>query len=237
MEIKNKILLLMLGLLSFVIYLTLLILVVPNKVPILFDASEKILATSSKWILIIFTILPLTFATLIVVLSKKRNLCFLFKLLFVLSLYENILFMVYFSLASSLAVGALCEIPISIIIFLPLSVIFLLMSIKLKNAPYLGRFGINFKSTRETEFIWKQTHLFARDVYFLMSFALIITSIVFSFFRLCLIELGLFIFAITTCTLVIYFHSRSLYKKYMEMKNRRDSLEAKNSSKKEEVSQ
>lgn len=225
MKLKNKLFLTILAVISFAIYLCLLILVVPNKIPLLFDFDETVTAISTKWILIIPALFPIIFSMLSIIFCKRKKLKFCFLTLFTLSLYENVIFLTYYCLASSLSIGSKCEIPLSIAIFLPISIIMLILSLKLKNAPYLSFPAIRFKSTRETEFIWKQTHIFARDVYFLMSFVLFLVSVIFSFFKLCLIELAIFAFAIIVCTIVIYCYSNSLYKKYIEMKTRRDGLQ------------
>lgn len=233
MKLKNKIILLTLGIVSFAVYLTLLILKVPNEVPFLYDINEKIAVVITKWILISPAILPLIFAGFASIFSKKPKLKFGFIIAFVFVLFENVIFLTYFILAKSLEIGVVCEIPLSIALFIPLAFILMLLSIKLKNAPYLSRPAIRFKCTKETEFIWTQTHIFARDVYFLMSFVLFIVSIIFSFFRLYLIELGIFVFAILLCTLIVYLYSKSLYKKYIEMKTRKENLEKSKTEKKE----
>ena len=71
--------------------------------------------------------------------------------------------------------------------------------------------------------------MFAKDVMFSTSFLMLIVTFVFSFFKLYLIELGVFVLLIATCLLLIYFHSKSMYNKYMEMKMRKDALDKKKS--------
>ncbi len=228
MKLKNKICISILGVINLAVFLSLLITIIPNQVPITFGLHEEIIALTSKWILIIPVILPLGLAISICLINKDKKASFFLKILFVLSLYENTICLTYLCLAESLEIGAICEVPISLSIFLPIAIIFLILSIKLKNVPYLSRPALNFKCTKETEFIWKQTHFFARDAYFLMSFCLIIVSVVFSFFRLAIIELGIFVSALIICTIVVYLHSRSLYKTYKQMKDRQDALGKKN---------
>lgn len=224
MKLKNKIFIIALGIINFAVFLSLLITTIPSQIPIMLGINEEIIALSSKWILLILVLLPLGLAISICALSKFSKASFILKILFVLVLYENAIILPYFCLSNAFAIGQISEIPISLSIFLPLALIMLILSLKLKTLPYLSRPAISFKCTRETEFIWKQTHFFARDVYFVLSFILVIISVIFSFFRLALIELAIFVAGIIISTLVVYFYSKSIYKTYKSMKNRQDAL-------------
>ncbi len=224
MKLKNKIIFISLGIINFAVYLSLLITMIPNQIPILFNFNEEVSLLTTKWVLILSVIIPLLLAIAICLTNKMPKLSFFLKILFVFCLYENCLSRTHLCLTDIIVVGMPCELPISLITFLPLAFIMMVLSIKLKNVPYLSRPAINFKCTRETEFIWKQTHFFARDVYFFTSFLLIIVSIVFSFFKLSIYELGIFVFALIISTIIVYIHSKSIYKTYKEMKDRQDKL-------------
>lgn len=231
MKNKMKIGLILLGLINFATCLSLLILVVPSTIPATITFSEKISSNASKWILIIPTVAPIIIATLALIFNKNAKVKFSLITLFVLSLYESIIFFTYFSTSQSMNIGALHEVPISLSVFLPLSFIFLILSFKLKDATYKSKPAINFKCTRETEFIWKQTHFFARDAYAATSVLFVLTSIVFAFVRIAWVELIIFVVGIIVSTIIVYAHSKSLYNKYMEMKNRRDNLKQNNKNK------
>lgn len=226
---NKKIIFIILAIINFLACTLSVIFLLPENIPFLLNLREIIVFQISKWIMLISAILPTIFIT-IALLVKSKKTQFLLKTLFIWSIFDNILYFCYFTLGTRLSVGELSEIPISISIFMPISVILMIFSIKLKSRPYLSKPSIYFKVTRETEFIWKQTHFYARDTYFFTSFVLFIVSIVFSFIRFPLIELLIYVLLLTISTILIYFYSRSIYKKYMEMKTKKDRLDSKNTS-------
>lgn len=234
MKKKNKILIIFLAILNLILTSYLLVFIIPNKVPFLVDTNEKIVSFISKWFLLAFCFLPVIFA-LLAMLLKNKKCSFLFLILFVLSIYENFLYFSYFSLEKSIVVGNLSAIPISISIFMPTSVIIVILAIKLKNAPFLSKPALNFKTAKTTEFIWKQTHFYARDLYFFMGIIMFFVSIIFAIFRYPLIEFAIFVLLIIAFTLKIYFYSKSIYKKYAEMKAKKEKLDKEKAEKMSET--
>ena len=223
---KSKLTLITFGLINLVATILLTIFTLPKQIPVAYDIYEKITHFSTKWIMLISSIIPTIFVVLLLII-KNNKLQTLFKGLFILSLFENMLFFAYFIVSENLTYHTLCEIPASISIFMPISFIMLIFSIKIKNVPYLSKPAFNFKVTRETEFIWKQTHFFAQKVLFITSFILFIVSIIFAIFRQSIIEFSIFIIAIITATLVVYFYSKSIFEKYNDMKIRKENLDKK----------
>ena len=230
MKLKNLITLIIIAMINLVGGILLTVFVLPNNIPFLFDHSEKIVNFCPKWIMLIPCILPTIFVVLSLA-TKNNKVKFFMNMLFILAFYENFLFFTYYSLGTNLNVGQLSEIPISVSIFMPISVIMIVCSIKLKNQPYLSKPAINFKVTRETEFIWKQTHYYAKDVYLITGLILFFISVIFSFVRFPIIEFILFVIAIFVSTLLIYLNSKSLYNKYIEMKTKQDNLKNKTAEK------
>lgn len=223
---KNKILYIILGLINLIATLAIIIYALPNKIPVSYDIYEKITHFSSKWIMLISAVVPTIIIILIVTLKNKKIIVWL-KTLFILSLFENLLYLSYFVIGENLTLGARCEIPFSISIFMPISIIIIIFSIGVKNAPYLSKPAINFAVTRKTEFIWKQTHFFAQKVCFITGLILFIISIIFSIFRFFILEFIIFVLAILISTLVIYLFSKSIYNKYIEMEKRKEKLKNK----------
>ncbi len=222
---KNKAITLTFGIICTLACLLLLIFCVPESIPLAVDINEKIAICGSKYFLIILIILPLAFSILAVTL-KSNQLTFIFKMLLVTFIYENVLVFIYLLTGTSFEIGGILEIPLSCFIFLPLSAIIMVSGIKLKNQPFDSKFGIRFKCTRETEFIWKQTHFFAKNVFFAGGFILFLISAIFSFFHLAYILLILFIILILVLYFVVYGYSRSMCNKYKSMKAKKDKIDA-----------
>ena len=224
MKNKISIIFLIISILTLIVGTLLTIFSMPNKVPILFDINENIELLSSKWITIIAYLVPicLTFAFFI---SKKENIKFLIKVLFITSIFEIIIFAIYYSFGSNFEIGQKSEIYQSISIFMPLSAIIIVYSIKIKNIPYLTRPSLYFKKVRETDFIWIQTHFYASNVYSLMGVLLFLTSIIFTFTGGTIAEVFIFAFAILLCTFLNLRYASLMYKKYIDMKKKRDNLD------------
>ena len=217
MNKKEIITLISLGIVNFFACLLLTIFALPNQIPVSYDIYEKVTSLSTKWIMILSSIIPLffIFGFIFIKNNKVKYTC---KILFYLAIYENVLFFIYFSVSNNIYVGAPCEIPLSGVIFMPIAVIITILSPKLKNAPYLSKPAFNFKSTRATEFIWKQTHFFAQKLYFGMGVLLYLISAVFLFIPFCIIETLIFFVIILVFTIIIYNYSYSLFDKYVDLK-------------------
>ena len=195
----------------------------PNQIPTLVDFSEKVFTLGTKWLMLLCVIIPTAIA-LSGIFTKNAKLSKIFKAIFVLSLYENMLLYSCFSLKSSFAIGELIEIPLSTFLFIPLSVMMMIYGIKIKHIAYASKLGIRTKSTLETEFIWKQMHFLARDVIFATGFILFLLSIVSSFFHYFYIMLIVFVVAIIIDLIIILSQAKSMQKKYLYMKNRQDMV-------------
>ncbi len=218
---KKQILSLILGLTNLVVGTLLTIFVVPNQIPILFDFNEKIVYLTTKWILLILCIVPMILS--IIVCSSKKHRTFILRAIISLLTYENMLVFIYLCLEKNLNVGDPCSISMSLFFFFPLAVIMLISGTKVKNEPYKSKFGIRMKYSLETDFLWKQTQYYARDVLFFVGFALTIISIIFSFFKISYIEIPIFTLAIAFCIFRIRWYAKSMYKKYIEMKERQEN--------------
>ena len=229
---KQTVLILILSILNLAICALLTLTIVPGQIPLHYNFHEQIDSLGSKWWLTANITLPLILAVLTIIFHKKEYLTFFLKSIFVFMLYNNLLTYSYLILATDLSIGALCEIPVAISIFMPLAVFIAVMAIKLKNIPYNTKFmGIRTKYTKANEFIWKQTHFFARDVFFAIGVALFFVLIPFTFIRLSYIPLALFLAAITTGIIIVNNQSKKMYQKYVDMKARQDKVNAANPEK------
>ncbi len=226
---KQKILILSFSAVISLCALLITIFCVQNNIPLLFDFSEKIIAKGSKAWLGILIIAPTIFA--ILHFAIKNDLAeFVFKILFLISVYEIMLTFIYLLFGTRFDVGQLPDIPLTCFIFIPLSVAIIAVGAKLKSAPFKSKLAVQFKCTKETEFIWKQTHFFASRVYLFAGLILIICSSIFSMFYLCYIMLIIFLTTIIICNIIIYHYSKSIYKKYISLKTKHDKLNNKTNS-------
>ena len=219
---KNNVLLLILSFLNFAICFCLLVLCVPNKVPFAIDLNEKIIAIGSKWILILNTILPIVLAFLVLAFNKFPKIKFVLQAIFILTLYENMLTFSYFSIEKTYNIGELSQIPMAVSLFMPLSVLLSVLAIKLKTVPYNNVFGIKTKYSTKTEFIWKQTHIYASQIFFANGVLLFLISIIFVFVRLPYIPLIITIFGLVTCFFITNRQSKDMYNKYIEMEKNKN---------------
>ena len=223
MKNKQNIYSLILGLVCLVAGTLLLVLCVPNQIPVFVDFSEKVTATSSKWLMLLLCVSPLVLAIIQIFTCKKVS-TFLFRYAITILTYENMLAFIYLCTEQDLSTGTYFGIPLSLMIFLPLSASIMIAGIKLKTRPYKSKLGIRMKYCLETEFIWKQTHYIARDIFFFAGFALSVTSIVFAFFRVTWIEIPIFIIVMVICLLKIRWYAKSMYDKYKDMELKKNSL-------------
>ena len=231
---KQTVLILILAILNLAICSLLTLTLIPGQIPLHFDFHEKIDSLGSKWWLTVNIALPLILAIFAIIFHKKEYLSFFLKALFVFMLYENMLTYSYLSLATDLSIGSLCEVPLSVSVFMPTSVFITVLAVKIKNVPYKSKFiGIRTKYTRADEFIWKQTHFFARDVFFATGVILFFLFIPFAFIRLLYIPLALFVAAIIATIIIVNNQSRKMYKKFIAMKARKDKVNAANAEKTE----
>ncbi len=220
--IKNNIFILCLGFLNFVVCLLLTILCVPELVPLAVNLNEEIVLLCSKWFLIINVISPVIVAFVHLIFCKNPTASFICKFIFTILLYENMLAFSYFSAGTNLAVGQVSEIPLAVSILLPIAMSALVMSAKIKRVKYNSILGIRTKYTKETEFLWKQIHLFASDVLLKCSVICVIICIPFIFLRFAYIGLVAIILSLLIGLIIINHESKKLYNKYQELKEHQE---------------
>lgn len=224
---KNSIFIIVLTLLCLSCGTLAIIFCMPDKIPMHISYQETIDLLCSKWLMFI----NLFIITLLAVLSislKKDYIKNLFSALFVSAFFDNTLIFAYYSLESSFEIGSAYKIPLSILIFLPLSFLIIVWAGQLKHLPFKSKFGIKNKLSCETEFLWAQTQIAARDKFVAIGLILMLISVIFALFKLILIETIIFILAIILAYILVIKDSAAAYKKYMDMKNRKDNLQKKN---------
>lgn len=202
----------------------LLAFVVPENVPVLVGFDEKIAATGSKWWVLLLCFAPLLIALLQAFLQKKCG-AFIFQYLIMLFIYENVFVLIYLCLGNEFAVGDILALPLSLLIFLPLSFSIMVWAIKIKFVPYKSPIGIRIKYTLKSDFIWKQTHFLARDIFFFGGFLLAICSLIFSCFHVTWIEIPIFAAMLAICFAIVVNHAGSMYKKLMQMEKNKENLD------------
>ena len=219
MNKKDKILLITLAAFNFVAGLLLLIFLVPNKIPTILGISEQIVCLGSKWCLVPAIVCPVVFAC-ISIFSKKNIITCIFKSLFFFAIYQNVLIFIVVSASKEFVTGSSFPISLSLLVCLPISCLILVFGSKLKNQPF-NTFPVLWKKqATATEFLWTQIHIFAKNVFMSAGLILFIISVVFSFWRLFLIEIGLFVIAIIIAYLIVLKHANDIFKKYTELKNK-----------------
>ena len=202
---------------------------VPGQIPIELDIYENIATLGSKWWLSLNIVLPLILSILTLIFHKKEYVVFFLKALFVWTIYENMLSFSYFALTQEFTIGAAYELPLAATTFIPISVFLAVSAIKIKNIPYKSKFmGIRTKYTKSDEFIWKQTHYFARDVFFATGVILFFLNIPFLFVKLLYVPIILFIVAVITAMIIVNHQSKLMYKKLVAMQARKDKMNSKN---------
>lgn len=221
---KNSILTLSLMIFSLCMGLLLIIYCFPSEIPLYIDINEKITALCSKWFMI-FAIIILELPALLSIIYKNKIIKTFFKSVFVVILFTTSLIFAYYSIEPMFLVGTTFKIPISILTSMPLSFLIIVWANLLKILPYKSKFGIKSKYSHETEFLWIQIHYLAKDKYFFAGILLFLISLIFSIFRITLIELILFTIIIVITHCMVLHESKLIWKKYREMKNKKDELE------------
>lgn len=210
--------------LNFFVCFFLTILILPNQIPIVFNFNEKIVAVGSKWLMFLSAIVPTIVGIIALKIKNHVNLKFWLVVLFAFFVYQNMLAFIYLSLSNNLAIGNVCEVPFSVSIFMPLSVVIIVYGAKIKRASFKSNWAINLKSMQKTEFIWLQSHLFASHAVMLSGLILFICSIIFVFVRLWWILLIVLAVIVIICLLTINSYTLSLVKKYEDMERRKDKV-------------
>lgn len=223
---KNKIIPIVIASLNLIICLSLLIFLVPNKIPFLSGLRDEIVFMGSKWWLLIGIVLPLIFMTFtILVKDNLKNLIFTELIIFVS--YNNMLGYSYFCTEAPFTIGELTQIPASLSLFLPIALATFIYGASIKNIPYKSILGVKSKRTTTTEFIWKQSHITASYHYRLSGFILFIVSIIFIFIHYPLIELIIFVIGLVIPRIVIEVGANKMTIKYLDMKKKHDHMQQK----------
>ncbi|MBQ8451909.1 MAG: hypothetical protein IJ538_03955 [Clostridia bacterium] len=214
------------------IFLTAFYLNVPNQIPIMFDWNENAVLLGSKlWLLL--TLLPVTIFGILSLSLKNKRASVIFYLLFLCNMFVNMLTIIYYLCATDLSLGSKAGIPFGISIFLPLSMILLVWSSKLKTIEYKSWFGLKIiKKASTTQFIWTQTHIFANKVFVCTNLILTVLSLALSFLRIPWIILIIFVVAYLFALAIVAKFAADVTKRYNYMKERQDKLDEMKKNKK-----
>lgn len=225
---KNNIFMLFAGLLNLGICLMLLFLCVPNKVAIFVNFNEKIILIASKWFMLFGAITPLVLSTINLFLKNKPKTTFVLKSIIVFLVYENMLAFSYFANETNFVVGDVSKIPLALSVFMPFSAFATICAIKLKHTPYKSIFGIKSKYSTKTEFIWKQTHFYASDIFFAYGVLSFLISIIFIFTKHSYILLAIDVLGYIFCWCFSNKQAKDMFKKYTQMEKIKENLDKKN---------
>jgi hypothetical protein len=184
---------------------------------------DRVILIGSKWWLLAGIILPISFL-FINLFNKNRFIKFIFAELIIFIAYNNMLAYSFFITAPSFAIGMTSEIPLSIAVFLPIALTCFLYGAMIKNIPYKSVFGIRSKLTTTTEFIWDQSHFYGSYYYRLTGMILFVISVIFSFLKLPLIELFIFIIGLIIPRIITDRTAKQMANKYKDMKTKHDHL-------------
>ena len=216
---------------NLVVSLLLLIFKTPSKVPLFFDFGEKIAVLGSKWFLLACIIIPTILWVFIQLTQKKEQLNFFLKMMFYTCIFENMLILIYVSSVESFTVGTLSEIPMSLVYFLPFSAYIMLGGLKIKHLPFKAFSPFKNKLTTSAEFVWKQTHFYARNVMFSVGFISVILTLIFAIFRLLIVNIITTILAIIIIYILVLRAAKQMNNKVNEMQSKKDKLEEEKSKK------
>lgn len=220
---KNKLIPLIVACANFVICLCLLLFLTPQNVPLVVGIHDTIVAIGSKWWLLIGIIFPLLFL-IPVLLAKARFLRLIFTELIIFVTYCNMLGFSFFCSETNFVVGELTKVPLSVAIFLPISLSVFVYGSIIKHIDYKNKLGVVSKNTTTTEFIWKQSHITASYHYMLAGLLLFIVSIVFTFVHHPLIELAIFIVLLIIPRIVVEVGAKKMTNKYNDMKQKEANI-------------
>ena len=212
------------AILNIVICLCLTIFASPKKVPLFFDLNEKIAVLCSKWFLIVCAIIPTILALFICITQKKQSLNFFLKMLFYVCIYENFLIMTYVSQTDVFEIGKITEIPMSLVYFLPLTACMTIGAVKIKFLPYKAFSPFKNKYSTASEFVWKQTHIYARNVLFAAGFISTVATLILSIFHLSIINFFVIIVAIAITYILVIRESKLMSDKHNDMQKRKDKV-------------
>ena len=226
---KNKIIPIIIACFNTLICSLLLIFCIPNEIPLLAGIHDEIILLGSKWWLLLGIILPLVF--MIFLLKTKNNYTRLFFAEFIIFItYANMLGYAFFIDSTSFSLGMRSEAPLSIVIFVPISLACFVYGSMLKHLPYKSKIGLRSKRTITTEFIWIHSHLSGSYYYRIAGLILFVIAIIFTFLHLPLIELIIFVVALIIPRILVEFVAKKMVNKYQDMKAKHEHLQNKKAS-------
>lgn len=205
--------------------LLLLIFKAPKKVPLFFSITEKIAVLGSKWFLLSCVIVPTILWLVIQLTQKKEQLNFFLKMMFYTCIFENMLIMIYVASVESFAVGTFSEIPMSLVFFLPFSAYIMLGGLKIKYLPFKAFSPFKNNLTTSAEFVWKQTHFYARNVMFSVGFISVILTLIFAIFRLLIVNIITTVLSIIIIYVLVLRAAKQMSDKRGEMQSKKDKLD------------
>ena len=217
---KNNLKITILALVNLGVCLSLLLTIVPAKVPFFTDLDGNILVLGSKYFLLIGIILPLIFAALFVFINNSAVKHIMAELI-ILFVYENMLGFSYFCTEPNFVLGSKTAISSSLSVFLPIALLVFFYGVKLKTMPYKHKLGVYSKHTTTTEFIWKQSHFSASTSHMLVGLLMFIVSIIFALFNLTVVEIIIFVVLFILARIYTISQGKFMSKKYNEMNDRK----------------
>lgn len=223
---KNRIIPIIIAIFNTILCTLLLIFCIPNVVPLLAGINDEVILLGSKWWLLLGIVFPIIL--MILLLKTKNNYSrLIFAELIIFITYANMLGYAFFIDASNFSLGMRSEVPLSVVVFIPISLACFVYGAMLKHLPYKSKIGLRSKRTQTTEFIWIQSHLSASYYYRLTGTILFITAIIFTFLHLPLIELIVFVIALIIPRIMVEFVAKKMANKYQDMKAKHEHLQNK----------
>ena len=221
---KNSIFIVITSILLTISNILLVIFCMPSQIPQHINIFNNIDLLCSKWLY--FINLPIIFIlTLYFIRAKKHESKLFFKTLYLIFVFINTLTLVYYSIETSFTIESSYKIPLCLVTFLPLSILIIAWANILKTTPYKSWYGIKNKYSLETEFLWKQIHFSAQNKFFKAGIILLFSSLLFSLFNLLYVEIIIFFATIITANILLTKEAKSMWQKYIEMKNRKEANE------------
>jgi len=148
---KNSIFVIILSILITSANILLIHFCMPSEIPLHINIFEQIDSLCSKWLFIVLPLVLLLISILFIIL-KNNNQKLLFKSLLMVFIFEDVLILSYYCLESTFKTGMVYKIPLSILIFLPLSFLIIIWANIIKSAPFKSFFGIKTKYSTEKQY-------------------------------------------------------------------------------------
>lgn len=217
--------------LNLIICLCVIIFASPKHIPLFFDLNENVSLLGSKWFLLACIIIPTALAIAVNLTQNKQALNFFLKMLFVVCLYENMLIMITVSATNTFVTNTQSEVPMSLVFFLPIAGMMTIGAIKIKHLPFKAFSPFKNKYSMSDEFIWKQTHIFARDALFATGLLNLIATLILAIFRLLIVNFILLVLGIIILYALVIRESKLMNQKRSEMQAKKDRLDKEKPSK------